>query len=452
MSSFKEQYGFTQEEWDACLKVLNKLKDSPFENPENMLFSTLLTKVAKKAKKEQSKERKKRTVDVTLDSVLAKNASEGTTFFGNEQRDSEHYYTHVEVPKKCYSCNTPYHNVHSFYHRLCPDCASTNLEQRWRTVDLKGRNVILTGGRVKVGYATALKLLRAGANLTVTTRFPGLALENFENEEDYETWSQNLLVYGLDLRMIKDVEQFTSFYSERFGALDILINNAAQTIKYTDEHYAPIVSREQKIIGNKAATGRQLIGNKSLANNKLIGASFNMEHIELNRFGQPVDRRTKNSWNSGLEDIPPVELLEVSLINQISPFLLIQSLTPLFRKSGFDHKFIVNVSSSEGQFSYTNKTSDHPHTNMTKAALNMMTLTAAKEYSADGILMNSVDVGWISTGANEKLRARQFEIGYIPPLDSVDGAARILYPIFECLEKRQVLVGKLLKNYQIEDW
>lgn len=452
MASFEEQYGYTKQEWEACLKVLDTLKDKPFENPENMLFSTLLTKVAKKAKKERSQERKKKTVDVALDSVLAKNANEGTTFFGNEQKDVEHYYTRVEVPKKCYSCNTPYHNVHSFYHRLCPDCASINLEQRWRTVDLKGRNVILTGGRVKVGYATALKLLRAGANLTVTTRFPGLALENFEKEEDYTAWSQNLLVYGLDLRMIKDVEQFTAFYSQRFGALDILINNAAQTIKYTDEHYAPLISKEQKIIANTGVSKPHLIGNENLASNKLISASFDMDDVELNRFGQPIDRRTKNSWNSGLEDIPPVELLEVSLINQISPFLLIQSLTPLFRRSSFDHKFIVNVSSSEGQFSYTNKTSDHPHTNMTKAALNMMTLTAAKEYQNDGILMNSVDVGWISTGANERLRARQFEIGYIPPLDSVDGAARILYPIFECLEKRRILTGKLLKNYQIEDW
>lgn len=111
----------------------------------------------------------------------------------------------------------------------------------------------------------------------------------------------------------------------------------------------------------------------------------------------------------------------------------------------------MNVTSSEGIFSYTNKTIFHPHTNMTKAALNMMTLTSAKEFANKNIYMNSVDVGWISTGAKESLRKKQFEEGYIPPLDSVDGASRIFDPIIQGI-KGNIIFGVLLKNYKKSEW
>ncbi|MEL7006821.1 MAG: SDR family oxidoreductase, partial [Bacteroidota bacterium] len=173
---------------------------------------------------------------------------------------------------------------------------------------------------------------------------------------------------------------------------------------------------------------------------------------DLNRFGQPVDTRQKNSWNSTLEEVDITELLEVNLINQISPYILIKELTPLMQLSKFERKFIINVTSSEGQFSYKNKSIFHPHTNMTKASLNMLTRTSAREYEKNRIFMNAVDVGWVSTGANESLRKKQFEKGYIPPLDPVDGAARIMVPIVEGLAGEKLPVGKLLKNYKIVDW
>ena len=89
---------------------------------------------------------------------------------------------------------------------------------------------------------------------------------------------------------------------------------------------------------------------------------------------------------------------------------------------------------------------------MTKAALNMLTHTSAKDYAQNKIFLNCVDVGWISTGAIEPLRKKQFEAGYIPPLDPVDGAARILHPIYEQLKNKKTIFGKLLKNYRITDW
>ena len=451
MSSFEEQYGFTEADWEACIKVLNQLKETPFENPDNQLFSTLVTKVVKAAKKGKSKELRTQTKKVALESVLAQNAQQGTSFYGDEHKGGEHHFTKVDIPKNCYACNSSYNEVHSFYHRLCPDCAGLNLNQRWREADLQGRKVIITGGRVKVGYATALKFLRMGAEVVVTTRFPASALENFKKEDDYEQWSLNLEVYGLDLRLIGQVESFIAHYTRNYGSLDILVNNAAQTIKYPTEYYAPIVEHERKLLvdfGNQ----KRLTANVHLGETKLLTQAEDLQNLELNRFGQPVDTREKNSWNSTLQEIDALELLEVNLINQISPFIMIKAFTPLFGKSRYKDGFIINVTSSEGQFSYGNKTIFHPHTNMTKAALNMMTRTSAKEYAERSIWMNSVDVGWISTGASEELREKQFERGYIPPLDSVDGAARIMHPIFDQLEGKAQYVGQLIKNYRVENW
>jgi len=176
---------------------------------------------------------------------------------------------------------------------------------------------------------------------------------------------------------------------------------------------------------------------------------------KLTRFGLPVDNREKTSWNSRLTEIGLEELLEVNLISHISPYLLIDGLTPLMRQTKTGSRYIINVTSSEGQFSYGNKTIFHPHTNMTKAALNMLTRTSGKEYEEYGITMCAIDVGWISTGATEKLREKQFTEGYIPPLDSVDGAARILHPIVQHSQEygfRTNFNGRLLKNYAIAEW
>ncbi|MGB1216854.1 MAG: SDR family oxidoreductase, partial [Saprospiraceae bacterium] len=300
--------------------------------------------------------------------------------------------------------------------------------------------------------ATALKLLRNHANLTVTTRFPALALAEFQKEKDFSTWENKLNIYGLDLRNLKAVEEFINYYIKKNNHLDILINNAAQTIKYDEKYYVPLIAQEKEL---KLLMGEKIIPNKTAILNQDISQKLLAADIldyEKTRFGLPVDKRLKNSWNSTLEEVELMELLEVNLINHISPYLLIKELTPLLNKSPFKNKFIINVTSSEGQFSYSNKSIFHPHTNMTKAALNMMTRTSAKEYEKNHIFMNSVDVGWVSTGAIEPLRKKQFSSGYIPPLDSVDGAARIIHPMYEALKNEIYFSGKLLKNYKITDW
>lgn len=455
MGNNEPTYNFSQQEWETCLKVLHALKENPLENPDNQQFGTLITKIHKKAKKNNRKEsytsKKQADLETTLNSEISKNALNNTTVYSETQKTTQSY-TELNVPKNCYCCNTSYLLSHSFYNRLCPSCAELNYNNRFKTLDLSNRKIILTGGRVKIGYATALKLLRAKAHVTITTRFPASALDQFHQEKDYEIWKENLVVYGLDLRNLKSVENFIHYYKNTHESLDILINNAAQTIKYTDQYYTPLIRKEQNLLLTYSNQQNLIANTTAVADVKLLETHVEKSYLELNRFGQPIDHRTKTSWNATLEEISMQELIEVNLINQISPYFLIKELVPLLKKSTFPKKHIINVTSSEGQFSYMNKTMFHPHTNMTKAALNMMTRTSAVAFEKENIYMNAVDVGWVSTGARETLRKKQFEKGYIPPLDPVDGASRIIHPIYENEQNNTIFTGKLLKNYSVEDW
>ncbi len=454
MDDFQSQYKFSKMEWESCLRVLTQLKDQPFQNPDNQMFSGLITKIHKQAKKQSKREEysQKKNADLAVlqNSTISKNALANATLYYDDEPVKQSF-SQLQLEKNCYACNSKYSLAHSFYNRLCPSCSGVNYKNRFKEIDLINRNVILTGGRVKIGYAAALKFLRANANLTLTTRFPAIALSQLQKEKDYDQWKDNLKVYGLDLRNLKEVKEFINHYSNENECLDILVNNAAQTIKYTDEYYLPILQSEQKLL--KVYENNPLLSmNKTDVISKKMLSDAKEIKTELNRFGNPVDDREKNSWNSTLEEISMTEILEVNLINQILPYLLIKELSPLMKKSKFKYKFIINVTSSEGQFSYDNKTIFHPHTNMTKAALNMLTRTSAKEYQNYNILMSAVDVGWVSTGAKEVLRKKQFDAGYIPPLDSVDGASRIMHPIIEAIENENLIVGKLIKNYKEEIW
>ncbi len=457
MDETEQKYGFSQQEWEACLKVLETLKERPLVNPDNQRFGALITKIYKVAKKQlkqphrnEQKEKDMATLDNT---TIVRNARANTTLFDDHPSDPPPEFTRLNTPRNCYSCNQSYEWMHSFYHRLCPDCAPSHYQRRFNTVNLKNRKVILTGGRVKIGYATALKLLRNEAEVIITTRFPALALQQFQQQPDYAKWKERLHIYGLDLRNLKAVQDFIDYYEQQHRHLDILINNAAQTIRYDVPYYAPLIQEEQKLLSQyDSLSFLQKNQTPILDQSQALLQSYDPSSIKFSRFGQPVDSREQNSWNATLAKVSMPEVLEVNLINHIAPYMLIKAFTPLMKASTFADKFIINVTSSEGQFSYSNKTVFHPHTNMTKAALNMLTRTSATEYAQAHIFMNSVDVGWVSTGAIEPLRIKQFEAGQIPPLDSVDGAARILHPIEEALHNQHFLFGHLLKNYQIVDW
>ncbi|MFT5821754.1 MAG: NAD(P)-dependent dehydrogenase (short-subunit alcohol dehydrogenase family) [Crocinitomix sp.] len=458
METENTPYPFTSDEWKTCLKVLTLLKDEPLNNPDNNKFKGLITKIKKNSRKQIRKEgydhKKAADIDLQKRSAIVSNAIEGKTNYGIDLLESgKTKFTELNIPQNCYCCNRSFKMAHYFYSRICPKCAEMNYEKRQFEMDLTGHVAIITGCRVKVGYSTTLKLLRAGAKVAGTSRFPALALETFQLEEDYNNWKNNLIIYGLDLRDLKQIDAFIGYFESQYNHLEILINNAAQTIRYPDNYYLPLLEREVKLLNcfkeeTLIPNSTSVIGDVNLLESN---ESLNMNDLPLTRFGQPVDNRNKTSWNSKLEEVSLMELLEVNLINQIAPYHLIKALKPMMLNSEIEKRHIINVTSSEGIFSYLNKTEYHPHTNMTKASLNMMTRTSASDFVKDEIYMNSVDVGWISTGANEELRKKQFERAYVPPLDSVDGASRIMDPIYTVIQG-EVIFGNLLKNYKKHEW
>lgn len=447
-------YDFSPEEWKSCLKVLSILKDDPNKVPDLEQVKGLVSRIYKSARRER---RKESDVQRKQEDLAAKQQS---YMFHYQTGKPEEYIPSGEdslllnKSTGCYACGLRFHEIHAFYHRLCPDCATLHASKRHQRADLSGRVAVVTGGRIKVGFATALKLLRDGATVIVTTRFPNSALRAFSEENDFDTWKERLVLYGLDLRNLKSLDAFVDYLFSHFEALDILVNNAAQTIRYDADYYRQLLHREEESGRLTAADSGMIKQGCELSdsNMPLLPGTDPAPVLKTDIFNEPLDERAHNSWTATLSEVSTTELLEVNVINNIAPFILNSRLKPLLEKSAFPTRFIINVTSSEGQFSYSRKTIFHPHTNMTKAAVNMMTRTSAEDFAGSGILMNSVDVGWVSTGNPIEKKQRLAEQGHVMPLDIHDAASRIYDPVASALNTELRLWGKLFKNYKIVDW
>jgi NAD(P)-dependent dehydrogenase (short-subunit alcohol dehydrogenase family) len=371
----------------------------------------------------------------------------------------------VSKPRSCYVCKADYRLLHAHYHLLCPTCAAENTARRHRRVALSGRRAVITGGRIKIGFQTALKLLRDGAEVVATTRFPKDAARRYAREPDFDLWKDRLKLYPLDLRDLRAVCAFAEHLCNSLDTLDILINNAAQTIRRPPEFFRPLLDREAEPAHALPEAARGLLAHAPQVS---AGADTPGHHVGTpgpapltfpdwpddrgyDASGRPLDSRPLNSWLLPLEEVEPAEMAEVMLVNAMAPFVLCSRLEPLMRRSGFPDRHVVNVSAMEGQFARRAKTPRHPHTNMAKAALNMLTRTAAARCAGHGIFVNSVDTGWVTEENPHPKRARLRDKGFVPPLDEIDGAARVYDPIVRGVGGQPVF-GLFLKDYAPASW
>ncbi len=360
--------------------------------------------------------------------------------------------------RNCYVCKASFTKVHPFYDQMCGACADLNYQKRHQSFDLRGRYALVTGARVKIGYHAALKLLRAGCHVVVTTRFAHDAAARYAREEDFESFRDRLQVFALDLRHTPSVEGFCHHLLETLPRLDFILNNACQTVRRPAGFYRHLMDGEQSALEPKLLPiVRESSHALTRAALQLAAPSTEELHLfpegELDADLQQVDLRGRNSWRLTLAEVPSIELLEVQLVNAVAPFVLNARLKPLMQKVPTADKHIVNVSAMEGQFYRTWKTDRHPHTNMAKAALNMMTRTSAPDYLKDGIHMNSVDTGWITDEDPVEIATKKVEEhGFEPPLDVVDGAARICDPIFAGFLSGEHRWGIFFKDYAPTPW
>ncbi|QVQ54403.1 SDR family oxidoreductase [Spiractinospora alimapuensis] len=451
------------EEIRTALRVLRYARDSP-DAPEMAAVHTACAHTHRAAKKQRTEQRRaaQRDADDQIRAAAERHRSQNPTAEPGTPPITTVVGT-LSSPQPCYVCRQRYRDVASDYHRLCPGCASVNRDRRYARCDLRGRHALVTGGRVKIGFHTALKLLRDGARVTVTTRFPRDAARRYAAVSDSETSLPRLRVVEADFLNLRAVAALLDDVREHQPHLDILVNNAAQTIRRPTAYHREVLAAERLPLTGSAATVEvhtapvgdgantlELTRGGALAALPPTAADlFPSGAVDEN--GEPLDLRSTNSWRLRLHQVNPAEWLECHLVNAFVPFLLTGQLRELMEASPAPDRYVVQVSAMEGRFDRWHKPPFHPHTNMAKAGLNMLTRTAAADYAESGIFMNAVDTGWVTDENPHPIRRHLRANGFRPPLDAVDGAARVYDPIVRGVNGSPVF-GEFLKDYQPISW
>ena len=508
----KKDMKITSEEIQDCIELLQNLAQNSEQlvnlpDEQRIALLTVTGKISRPSReevKQRTKEFKKQKrqqiiqKDKNVRAITGiRKAREDSVFTAPLQITdiTDENINKLNSPRNCYVCKAEYTKVHFFYDSMCPSCADFNYKKRFQTADLTGKVALITGSRVKIGYQATLMMLRAGAHVIATTRFPIDSAARFAREKDFEVWKNRLDIYGLDLRHTPSVELFAKYIEKTYSRLDILINNAAQTVRRPAGFYQHLMANENQDFDSLPGDIKMLLGCYKACINKLeegentpskstnlvvrwqeqslgigLRASAKLSQIPysydqnlsvekvfpkgaLDADLQQVDLRDVNSWRLKLGEIETSEMIEIQLVNAIAPFVLCNRLANMMKRDFTGQKHIVNVSAMEGKFLRYKANGRHPHTNMAKAALNMLTNTSAEELAKHGIFMNAVDTGWVTDEDPARLSKIKQELhDFQPPLDIVDGAARICDPFFDGILTGEHWCGKFLKDYRPIDW
>jgi NAD(P)-dependent dehydrogenase (short-subunit alcohol dehydrogenase family) len=500
---------YSDDDIRTCIRVLNDFISDPeafarlseSERIELQRVAGLLSRPDRESLKKRNKAIRKET---RRTNVMAERSARAATGIRSAREasvftaprilaGSEALHDAVELksPRNCYICKAEFTRLHFFYDALCPECADFNYAKRFQTADLNGKTALITGARVKIGYQAALMMLRAGARVIALTRFPTDAALRYAKEEDFPHWKRRLQIFGLDLRHTPSVEIFARHIEETENRLDILINNAAQTVRRPPRFYGHLLENERNSRSILAAEQMELLAGYAGCVRRLgierdktdlpvrwqsrtpgIGLSRSAElsqiayehdqSLELETVFpegkldadlQQVDLRNVNSWRLKLGDVKTSEMIEIQLVNAVAPFVLCNRLSGLMKRDFTGCKHIVNVTAMEGKFLRFKTNGRHPHTNMAKAALNMLTHTSASDLATFGVFMNAVDTGWVTDEDPAPLALLKQEMhDFQPPLDIVDGAARVCDPFFDGINSSVHWCGKFLKDYKPIDW
>ena len=464
--------GIAPERLETALAVLAELDRLPTDHPDAVRIRQATAGVYKSVKIRRRREAR----DAVLANDNAVTAATATAAPGRiddetrglpigEAKGAQVVGTLINA-RSCYVCKQRYREVDAFYHQLCPPCAELNHSKREARTDLRGRRALLTGGRAKIGMYIALRLLRDGADTTITTRFPHDAVRRFTAMPDSDQWLDRLTVVGLDLRDPAQVIELADTVAAK-GPLDVLINNAAQTVRRSPGAYGQLAAAEAAPLPDGPLPALEVLGatpalhaeqtaalttHQPLTPAALTALSMTVGGTVIDAGGLVPDLAPVNSWTQQVHEVDALEMLEVQLCNVTAPFVLVSRLRSALAASPARRTYVVNVSAMEGQFGRGYKGPGHPHTNMAKAALNMLTRTSAREMlETDGILMTSVDTGWITDERPHPTKSRLADEGFHAPLDLVDGAARVYDPVVRG-EAGEDVFGVFLKDYVPSAW